>query len=305
MVLGFAGEGFKKEEQALLNVGEQVTVGRFTIKHDALRVTSDSQKQMITGHVSVFEGGKQIDAMTPAKWYFRKHEQEPTTEVAIRRAPAEDVYIVLAGFDIASQSATYTVTVNPLVNWIWIGFAIMALGTAIAVLPDSVFAFAVAKLPAGAVTSGLMLLLMLLPSSGFAQSSFVPKSSLRKQVESEVMCTCGCRVAINTCPMGPSCHGLQALNPKIDGFIGKGMNREQILDALVADHGGEDILLAPLDKGFNRLAWMFPYAVGVLGAGAIAFAAKRWARHEVHDLKPAVADPALNGRLDDELRDLD
>ena len=106
--------------------------------------------------------------------------------------------------------------------------------------------------------------------------------------------------------MGPSCHGLQSLSPKIDGYIAQGMNREQILNALVADHGGQDILLAPIDKGFNRLAWILPYVIGLVGAGAIAFVAKRWARHAPsYEMKPAAADAALNGRLDEELRDLD
>ena len=148
--LGFAGEGFKKEQQALLKPGEEVTVGSFTVRHDALRVTTDGQKQMVTGHVSVFEDGKPLGTMTPAKWYFNKREQEPTTEVAIRRSPSEDLYIVLAGYDASAQTGTYTVTVNPLVNWIWFGFAVMAIGTGIALLPESAFAFAVAKIPGGA-----------------------------------------------------------------------------------------------------------------------------------------------------------
>ena len=46
---------------------------------------------------------------------------EPTTEVAIRRGLAEDLYVVLAGFDVQNQSATLHVVVNPLVNWIWAG----------------------------------------------------------------------------------------------------------------------------------------------------------------------------------------
>ncbi len=308
MFLGFAGEGFKQEEQALLKIGEKLSVGHFTIQHDALRVTSDSQKQMVTGHVSVSEDGKAIGTLTPAKWYFNKHEQEPTTEVAIRRRPSEDVYVVLAGYNASDQTATYTLTVNPLVNWIWLGFAIMAMGTGIAVMPDRAFAFAVTKVPAGAVTTSLILMLALLPVSAWAQpqSSESPHSNaLRKRIRSEVMCTCGCRVAMNTCPMGPSCHGLQTLDPKIDGYIDKAMNREQILNALVADHGGQDILLAPIDKGFNRLAWILPYVMGLVGAGAVVFAAKRWARPSPYEMKPAAADPALNGRLDEELRDLD
>ena len=123
MFLGFAGEGFKKDAQALLKPGEQVTVGRFTVRHDALRVTNDSQKQMVTGDVSVFRDGQALGTMAPAKWYFNKREKEPpTTEVAIRRAPAEDLYVVLADYNAATQSGTYTVTVNPAgqLDLVWI-----------------------------------------------------------------------------------------------------------------------------------------------------------------------------------------
>jgi cytochrome c-type biogenesis protein CcmF len=315
MFLGFAGEGFKKDVQVPLKPGEQVDVAHFTVRHDALRVTQDAQKQMVTGHVSVFEDGTLLGTMTPAKWYFNKREQEPTTEVAIRRRPAEDLYIALQAFDASSQSATYTVTVNPLVNWIWFGFAVMAIGTGIALLPERAFAFAALKVPEGAVTTSLILLLLLMPATGFAQSTPVPnassiapgKSDLRRQIESDIMCTCGCRVQMSNCPMGPSCHGLQTLGPKLDAMIGKGMTREQMRDALVAEYGGQDILAAPIDTGFNRLAWLFPYAVGIVGAVGIVVVARRWSRHEGTLATPDAApvDAALRGRLDDELRDLD
>ncbi|MGH9310635.1 MAG: heme lyase CcmF/NrfE family subunit, partial [Vicinamibacterales bacterium] len=104
MFLGFAGEGFKQEGEALLRPGEQMEVSHFTVKHDALRVTSDAQKQMITGHVSVFKGGELFASLEPAKWFFAKRENEPTTEVAIRRGLWEDLYIVLAGYDAAEQT---------------------------------------------------------------------------------------------------------------------------------------------------------------------------------------------------------
>ena len=54
--------------------------------------------------MKVFEDGKQIDSMYPARWFFRKHEDEPTTEVAIRRAFAEDLYIVHAGLSTCRTS---------------------------------------------------------------------------------------------------------------------------------------------------------------------------------------------------------
>ncbi len=320
MFLGFAGQGFKQDAQALLKPGQDATLGKFTIHHDALTVTSDEQKQMITGHVTVSRGGTPIAEMTPAKWFFNKHEQEPTTEVAIRRAAGEDLYIVLAGYDVAAQTATYTITINPLVNWIWFGFGVLAFGTGLALLPESAFAFAMAKLPAeAAATTMLMLMLLLLPVPARAQSvppstpqasGTVQKSELRKRLESDIMCTCGCRAPMNNCPMGPSCHGLQELNPKLDDLLAQGMNREQVRAAMVSWHGGQDILTAPIDKGFNRLAWLFPYLIGLTGAATIAIVARRWSRHDgAAEERVAVAapaeDPSLRTRLDDELRDLD
>ena len=149
MFLGFAGTGFKRETQLQLKLGQQTTLGDYTLRNDGVKVSDDGQKQMVTAYISVFKDGKQIDTMYPGKWFFRKHEQEPTTSVAIRRTFAEDLYVVLAfqPSDLAAQSASLQINVNPLVDWIWFGFAVMAIGTGIALLPERTYAFALAKLP--------------------------------------------------------------------------------------------------------------------------------------------------------------
>jgi cytochrome c-type biogenesis protein CcmF len=308
MFLGFAGEGFKQEGEALLKPGQQFTVSHFTIKHDALRVTTDSQKQMITGHVSVLDDGKPIATMTPAKWFYAKREQEPTTEVAIRRGVGEDLYIVLAGYDAAEQSATYAVTINPLVNWIWLGFGILALGTGIALLPESALAFAAAKVPSAAATASMLLLLLLVPSFAAAQTADATRAVLRKQLEGEILCTCGCRRPMNDCPMEPNCHGLDAQRAKLDKYVVEdGMDRDQVLAAFATDYGTQAILARPIDKGFNRLAWFFPYLIGISGAVGAVVIARRWSRRS-EPAEPSAAaheDAALRTRLDDELRDLD
>ena len=50
---GFAGEGFKLEEQVLLSPGEQTTIGDYTARYDRLRVSEDAQKQAVTAYVTV------------------------------------------------------------------------------------------------------------------------------------------------------------------------------------------------------------------------------------------------------------
>ena len=85
--------------------------------------------------------------------------------------------------------------------------------------------------------------------------------------------------------------------------------RDEVRAAFVAWHGGQDILTAPIDKGFNRLAWLFPYVIGITGALTIGLVARHWSRQDAAPADAVVAggaeDPALRTRLNDELRDLD
>jgi cytochrome c-type biogenesis protein CcmF len=315
--LGFAGEGFKQSEQALLSPGQQVQVGDFVIRHDALKVSDDGRKQMITATVTALRDGQVFDTMYPAKWYFRKHESQPTTEVAIRRGFAQDVYVVLAAFDVQKQTASLDVTISPLVNWIWAGFGIMALGTFIALLPETVFALAVQRVPANAVTTSMLLLgLLLSPIALSAQGDGAPagttgqiveRTQLERELEGEIQCTCGgCRSSIKDCPM-MGCHGDSLQTAKLKQLIAEGKTRDEILASYVSEFGSEAVLARPIDRGFNRLAWAFPYLVAVVAFVAVFFTARRWssnsAAHAVAG--DAGVDPTLNARLDDELRDLD
>jgi cytochrome c-type biogenesis protein CcmF len=159
MFIGFAGEAFKTEQQFALKPGQQATLRHFSVRNDGVRVTDDGQKQMVTGQVAVFEDGKPVGTMYPARWFYRKHEEQPTTEVAIRRGLAEDLYIVMPAYELKDQSISVQIVINPLVNWIWTGFTILVLGTGICLLPERTFAFAIARIPASAVTTPLVLLL--------------------------------------------------------------------------------------------------------------------------------------------------
>jgi len=159
MFLGFAGQQFKVDEQVLLKPGQHATIRHqvighdYVVRHDALKVTDDGQKQMVTGHITILRNGNEIAKMYPARWFFRKHEQEPTTQVAIRRTPSDDLYIVLGGYNLGDQSASLQVVINPLVTWIWVGFGVLFLGAGIALLPERVFSFATARVPEGAATT--------------------------------------------------------------------------------------------------------------------------------------------------------
>src|SRR5215213_2897747 len=307
---GCAGEGVKMEEQVLLKPGQQGTVGPFTVRLDTVRVTDDGQKQMITGHLRVTEGGREF-AMYPAKWFFRRHEEEPTTEVAIRRGVGEDLYIVMPAFDLQDQSASLHVVVNPLVNWIWVGFGVMALGTGIALLPERAYSFALAKLPAEAAstTTALLLLCLLVPTVARAQHvetgqnvPVIARSGLERELQHNLICmcrTCG-RQLLSQC----QCAYAQNMRAELAKLVTAGRTREQVIEHYIAKYGSQEPLAQPIDEGFNRLAWAVPYMLGATGLLVTGLVAVRWTRRgataRAADAsatnRNAPADPALESR---------
>jgi cytochrome c-type biogenesis protein CcmF len=315
--LGFAGNGSKQEATPRLKPGDQATVGAFTVRNDRVTVTDDSQKQAVTAQIAVFRDGKQIDTMYPGRSVFRKHEdEEARTDVAIRRSLAQDLYLVLTpDFDLATQAVTLQVIVNPLVDWIWLGFGVLAFGTGIALLPERSYSFALAGETARAVATTAVVLVALTlfgvaPLSAQmhvenATGAIAPVSSpLEQQLRHEIGCTCGgcAHEPLTKC----TCSNAQRMRADLRAEIDKGGSHDQIVANLIHLYGSQEFLTAPVNTGFNRLAWLFPWAMGASGAVLVGFAAVKWSKR-APDAEPHVSsvDPALEERLDDELRNLD
>ena len=315
MFVGLAGAGYKLEQQVIMNPGDEVEIGSFTVRHNRLSETDDGQKQMVTAHLTLFKDGVEIGQLYPARWFFRKHETEPTTEVAIRRSLSEDVYVTLASYDIGDQSANFQLTVNPLVNWLWFGFTVLALGTGIALLPESTFAFMAAKVPAGAATtSGLILALILGGLTTLARAQPPPvqmaeltaeQQTLEAELKTELVCVCGScsHLPLSDCTCSEADHMRGLLNQQ----VALGKDRAEVYQYFIDTYGSQEPLGAPIGA-FNQLAWLLPMFVGgtvLIGFGVVAL---RWSRRDPElQQSPAAlpADEQLEGRLDDELRNLD
>ena len=316
MFLGFAGAGYKLERQVLLSPGESVELGRFEVRHDRLSESDDGQKQMVTAHLTVFKDGAAAGELFPARWFYRKHETEPTTEVAMRRSISEDLYVTLATYDVGDQSAAFQVTVNPLVNWIWLGFAIMALGTGLALLPESSFAFVTARVPAGAATTtsvGILLLALggLAPPAraqvavpGGAELTAAQRT-LEAELQTELVCVCGrcshLQLSVCTCPESDT------MRRQLNAQVAAGLDRSAVYQYFIDTYGSQEPLGAPIGT-FNQLVWAVPLIMGGSLLAWILVVAVRWSRRGARSAAAPAAglvDERLEARLDDELRSFD
>lgn len=125
---------FKTEVETTLAPGEMMNIDKFSLKYNGLFELPAGDKDAVMATVEVYNTGKRVGYVYPAKLFSPKQEQ-PTSEVAIRTTLVEDLYVILAGWD-ENQTASFKVLVNPLVVWIWIGGGVMLLGTLIAFWPD-------------------------------------------------------------------------------------------------------------------------------------------------------------------------
>jgi cytochrome c-type biogenesis protein CcmH len=185
----------------------------------------------------------------------------------------------------------------------------LGLGTLIALLPESTFAFAAAGAAAvagrrAASTAGLVLLL-LLSSPAPVRGQVTVFTALERSLRSDIMCTCGCRRSLALCGM-PNCHGEAEQMALMRTLISEGKDRDQVLAAFV-EKQGVSALMVPPNEGFNRTAWVFPAIAGVAGLVLVGVTAVRWTRRPrpLEEKTTDAIDPTLDARLDDELRDLD
>jgi cytochrome c-type biogenesis protein CcmF len=315
--LGFAGGGFGRSELFPVKPGDEIRMSPYVVKYLRLSVTDDERKQAVTAHVEVYRDGVKVQEMYPAQWFFRGREDEPTTEVALRRGIAEDLYVVFKQVEAGPQEIALEVAINPLVNWIWMGVGVLIFGTAIALLPERALAFAASRVPEGAVTTSLLVLLLVLGGAARARaqhvegqqsSIIVPQTKLEKELHDSIICMCGScgRKRVGEC----TCSDAARMRGEIAEVAKKVSTRDEAIAWFVAKYGSQEVLASPIDKGFNRLAWLFPYLAGVAGLIAAGAIALRWSRRAVpaEPVEAVAGGPAyraLNDRLDDELRDLD
>ena len=131
---GFVGSGsFQFEKQFYLQEGESIKLKHYDIKFDTFFFDKTPGYDVAIANLEIRRDGKFITTMRPEKRFYPRQDQ-PSTEVVIYSTFAEDLYLILAGWD--EDGATLKAYINPLVRWIWIGGLIIVFGTAVAIAPD-------------------------------------------------------------------------------------------------------------------------------------------------------------------------
>lgn len=142
--IGFAGSAFNQSKEAELNFKQSMTVGPYRLQ--CLDYSEDTNPNYDTEYalLNVYRDGKFITQLDPSKRFYEA-SQQVSTIVANRSTPLWDLYVIYAGKDDQTGQPIIRAFLNPLVMWIWIGVIIVALGTLLALVPNSQPASAVER----------------------------------------------------------------------------------------------------------------------------------------------------------------
>jgi len=89
-----------------------------------------------------------------------------------------------------------------------------------------------------------------------------------------LMCTCGCNQILLECNH-VGCTASDGMRSELAASMDKGNSDEQVLQGFVQKYGAP-VLAAPTTTGFNRVAWIMPFAVLGVATWLVVMFVHRW-----------------------------
>jgi cytochrome c-type biogenesis protein CcmF len=130
-------EFYQHNTNVTLARGESVSLAGYELVYTGLESERRANRVEIGARMNIYseETGRQVGTMLPQRNLYDKTPDMPVSEVGLRMTLVEDVYVVLNGWDQNGATATFSVYVNPLTAWMWIGGIVVVLGTLLAMWP--------------------------------------------------------------------------------------------------------------------------------------------------------------------------
>jgi cytochrome c-type biogenesis protein CcmH len=105
-----------------------------------------------------------------------------------------------------------------------------------------------------------------------------------KDLGHRMMCACGCGQILLECNH-VGCTYSDKMRDQLQAAIDKGNNDDLILQGFVQNYG-PTVIAAPTATGFNRVAWIMPFAALAFGISFVVYVVRAWKNRPT----PALAD---------------
>jgi cytochrome c-type biogenesis protein CcmF len=124
-------KGYETEKDVRMDIGDTVQVGGSTFRFDGVEMVPGPNYKAGRGTIVVLKDGKPVHEMYPEKRIYNASGM-PMTEAAINTGFLGDYYVSL-GEPVSEGAWSVRVYHKPMVDWIWAGCVLMAMGGILAV----------------------------------------------------------------------------------------------------------------------------------------------------------------------------
>jgi cytochrome c-type biogenesis protein CcmF len=320
MFIGFTGQSWNHDEEVSLLPGQSHSIADYDLTYVGARMEVDNSKRMIFADVDVFKHGHYEGRMSPAKFIYKKNGESPVTEVAIGHRLHDDLYLVVGTINPSNKNvADFSIHVNPLVSWIWLGCLVLISGSIACMWPQLELGesrvWAGARGAAAVAASVLIGIMLAATPAAHAQGMREDmhgvvgiRSDAERAIFGALRCTCGCAGdLLSTC----TCETAEQARNNIREKMRAGETRDAIIAEYEVDHG-IDALAVPPNRGVLRAIWIVPIFGIALGAFGLGRMLRRWRRGDASSAHaiggppvPSAPRDAYDAKLDDELKGLD
>ncbi len=135
MFVGFTGKAFDKSTTVELAPGESLQLGRYRLQVQGFTAGRNDNYIWEKMQVAVEKNGASLGMLEPERRVYIA-SQQPTSNIALRRRPNEDLYMNFGGMSADNRKGVLQAYVFPLVSWIWAGYWVVLFGTIICLVPS-------------------------------------------------------------------------------------------------------------------------------------------------------------------------
>jgi cytochrome c-type biogenesis protein CcmF len=147
--IGISGQAFNQDKQMDMSAGSSMNIGPYSLHLQNYDSTQEPNYSAERATIDVEKDGRSVMMLYPTRRFYPSN-QENGTMVAIASTLREDLYVVYAGTNPDTNLPVIHAYLNPLVKWIWLGGAVVVLGTILALLPNRQAVMVLSPATAGA-----------------------------------------------------------------------------------------------------------------------------------------------------------
>ncbi|HET8912181.1 MAG TPA: heme lyase CcmF/NrfE family subunit, partial [Ktedonobacteraceae bacterium] len=126
---------FQMQQDAVLNVGQDMTIAGYRLSFLGNVDTTDTGVETIKSQLQIWHDGQLQSYIYPGRQIYTNYADQPVSLISISTFGLNDVYVFLADWK-GATNATIRVFINPLVPLVWYGGLLMLFGGIICWWPE-------------------------------------------------------------------------------------------------------------------------------------------------------------------------